>query len=174
MTKRRSVSSRVVRSKPVWFVGIFLLIGLFILAVDIHLWADEWRFWRGGSADGTVINTDMTTSRSPGGRRSRTYSVEYEFQPALGKRLHGTTDIPLLYWTTLKPGDQVRISYFRGAPDHNRLSYALSFLPALVVLLLGSAFTVCGTMGEYFVLMEIYQKFGKKRPVRVSAKPPLS
>jgi Protein of unknown function (DUF3592) len=174
MTKRRSVSSRVVRSKSVWFVGIFLRIGLFILAVDIHLWADEWRFWRGGSADGTVIGTNMTTSRTPRVRRSRTYSVVYEFQPALGKRLQGASEIPLLYWTTLKSGDRVRVSYFRGAPDHNRLSYALSFLPALAMLLLGAAFTACGAMGEYFVLMEIYQKYVKKRPVGVSARTPLS
>jgi hypothetical protein len=174
MTKRRSVSSRVVRSKSVWFVGIFLLIGLFILAVDIHLWADEWRFWRGGSADGIVISTDMTTTRTQRARRSRTYSVVYEFQPALGQRLQGTGDVPLLYWTTLKPGDRVRVSYFRGTPDHNRLWYAWSFLPALAMLLLGAAFTACGTMGEYFVFMEIYQKYVKKRPVRVSARTPLS
>jgi hypothetical protein len=174
MTKRRSVSSRIVRSKSVWFVGVFLLIGLFILAVDIHLWADEWRFWRGGSADGIVISTDMTKTRTQRARRSRTYSVVYEFQPALGKRLQGTADVPLLYWTTLKSGDRVRISYFRGTPDHNRLSYAWSFLPALAMLLLGAAFTACGTMGEYFVLMEIYQKYVKKSPVRVSARTPLS
>ena len=168
MPKRRTFANRVVRSKSVWFVGIFLVIGIVILAADIRLWVDEWRFWRGGVADGIVLGTDMTTTRSSRNRRSRIYSLVYEFEPRLGKKIQGAGDIPLLYWTTLRPGDHIRVSYFQEAPDHNRLSYPWAFFPALVVLLLGGAFTACGTMMEYFVLMELRGKYGKKIPARVS------
>jgi hypothetical protein len=47
----------------------------------------------------------------------------------------------------------------------HRISYPWAFLPTLMLLLLGGAFTAFGTMGEYFVLMELYQKHGKRMPL---------
>lgn len=158
MAKRRSVYGWIIRSKLVWLAGVFLLVGLMVLAADVTQWAREWRFWRGASAQGTVVGTDAAPSRQQGIKKSRTYSVVYEFPTGEGITAQGVSDIPAFYGAVLKPGDRVRVAYLREAPENNRLAYSLDFLPALILLLLGAAFTVLGALAEYFILREIYRK----------------
>jgi len=138
--------------KALWIVGgIFLVVGLAMLAGGFALWRSNAAFAAHASgADGTV--TDLAYSSSSKGG---TYRPVVEFSTADGKRVHitgSTGSNPPSY----SRGDKVRVLYEPANPEHAKID---SFMEqSFGVLMLGGMGAVFGLVGGGLVGFQVRRR----------------
>lgn len=131
------------------FGGVWLAVGLPVLAGGIALWQTEQRFAAEAvTVEGQVLTRDIVSARrrsaGGGGGRSTSYRVTYRFATPDGTRYVGSSKVEVGVWENLREQGPVAIAYLADDPASNRIVGATRWAGALIMGGLGAVFALAG------------------------------
>jgi hypothetical protein len=134
---------------PILFlVGVGLLLGVAFMLYRDHQYRSS-----GTTADGTVIDTRISTSTNSKGRRSTTYYATYAFVDGQGRRYQDEENVGADFYSTLFHGKPWPVEYLPSDPAVSRLKRDRG----------AAAQWVMGSIGVVLVVLAGLMLFGNRR-----------
>ncbi len=134
-------------SSLIW--GIFIFVGLVLLALGTWQSLVDWRFAHEARAvKGTVLSkTTRTSTAGRTGSRSRTQHYEAIYRFAVqGEMREGRDELTQDDWERLKQGGQVDVLYLPDNPSSNRLAGPSRWFTNALFVLIGLVLTATGAV----------------------------